>query len=54
MTRILFLTEEIYCNIFSCNYLRNEKFFLHFFFFFAFSKLTFNFEYFLNKDYPHS
>ena len=34
MTSILFLTEAIYCNIFRCNYLRNEKnfrnFFLHF------------------------
>ena len=34
MTSILFLTEAIYCNIFRCNYLRNEKnfrnLFLHF------------------------
>ena len=31
MTSILFLTEAIYCNMFRCNYLRNEKPFLHFF-----------------------
>ena len=31
MTSILFLTEAIYCNIFTCNYLRSEKFFLKFF-----------------------
>ena len=31
MTSILFLTEAIYCNIFRCNYLRNEKYFLTFF-----------------------
>ena len=30
MTSILFLTEAIYCNIFRCNYLRKEKYFLHF------------------------
>ena len=33
MTSILFLTEVIYCNIFRRNYLRNEKIFLIFFFF---------------------
>ena len=32
MTSILFLTEAIYCNIFRCNYLRNEKYFMNFFF----------------------
>ena len=32
MTSILFLKEAIYCNIFRCNYLRNEKLFLKFFF----------------------
>ena len=31
MTSILFLTEAIYCNIFRCNYLRNENLFLNFF-----------------------
>ena len=31
MTSILFLTEAIYCNIFRCIYLRNEKYFLTFF-----------------------
>ena len=52
---ILFLTESIYCNIFTCNYLRKEKLFLHFFFFFfAFSKFRFNCERFQNKDDPHS
>ena len=32
MTSILFLTDAIYCNIFRCNYLRNEKIFLNFVF----------------------
>ena len=32
MTSILFLTEAIYCNMFRCNYLRNEKLFLDFLF----------------------
>ena len=32
--RILFLTEAIWCNIFRCNYLRNEKYFLNFFLYF--------------------
>ena len=31
MTSILFLIEAIYCNIFRCIYLRNEKYFLKFF-----------------------
>ena len=31
MKGIVFLTEGIYCNIFKCNYLRNEKYFLNFF-----------------------
>ena len=31
MWSIVFLTEAIYCNIFRCNYLRNEKYFLTFF-----------------------
>ena len=30
MTSIVFLTEAISCNIFRCNYLRNEKYFLYF------------------------
>ena len=34
MKSILFLTEAIYCNIFGCIYLRNEKYFLYFFFHF--------------------
>ena len=29
MTSILFLTEASYCNIFRCNYLKNEKYFLN-------------------------
>ena len=31
MTSILFLIKTIYSNIFTCNYLRNEKYFLNFF-----------------------
>ena len=31
MTSILFLTDAIYCNIFRCNYDRNEKYFRSFF-----------------------
>ena len=31
MTSILFLTEAVYCNIFRCNYLKKEKYFLDFF-----------------------
>ena len=42
MKGIVFLTEGIYCNIFKCNYLRNEKYFLNFFF--AFFKFRFKFE----------
>ena len=34
MESILFLTAAIYCNIFRCIYLRNEKYFLNFFFHF--------------------
>ena len=34
MTHILFLIEIIYSNIFRCNYLRNKKLFLNFFFHF--------------------
>ena len=30
MTSILFLTKAIYCNIFRCIYLRNEKYFVNF------------------------
>ena len=30
MTSILLLTEAIFCNMFRCNYLRNEKRFLNF------------------------
>ena len=30
MTNILFLVETSYSNIFRCNYLRDEKYFLHF------------------------
>ena len=49
ITSILFLVETIYSNTCRCNYLRNEKYLLIFFFFFAFSKFTFNVEYFLKK-----
>ena len=49
MTSILLLTEAIYCNIFGCNYLRNEKYFLNFYSFFPFSKIRFNFEDFQKK-----
>ena len=42
MTGIVFLTEAIYCNIFIFNYLRSEKYFQNFFFFF--------FLHFLNLD----
>ena len=31
MISIVLLTEVIYCNIFRCNYLRNQKYFLNFF-----------------------
>ena len=43
MKRILLLIETIYCNIFRCNYLWNEKLLLKFFFF-AISKFKFKFE----------
>ena len=50
MTSIIFLTEAIYCNIFRCNYLRNEKDFLFFFLFFLhFWKLDSIFQYFEKK-----
>ena len=49
MTTILFVTEAIYCNIFRCNYLKNEKYFLHFLFFFAFFKFSFNLSIFKKK-----
>ena len=39
MTSILFLKEAIYCNNFRCNYLRNEKLFLIFFFLLYFVNL---------------
>ena len=34
MTTILFLIEAIYSNIFKCIYLRKEKYFVDFFFYF--------------------
>ena len=41
MAIILFYTEAIHCNIFRCNYLKNKKHFLHFYFlFFPFGKLN--------------
>ena len=48
----LFLTEGIYCNIYRCNYHRNEKHFLNFFFFFflCFLQFRFNFERFQKKE----
>ena len=49
MTSIVFLKEAIYCNIFRCNYLKNEKYFLNFFFFFVFFKFRFKFEIFQKK-----
>ena len=49
MRSILFLIQTIYCNIFRYNYLRNKRFFSIFFFFFAFSKFTINFEFFQKK-----
>ena len=48
---ILFLTEAIYCNVFSSDYLRNKNYFL---IFSTFSKLRFNFQRFQNEDDPHS
>ena len=35
MTSILCLIDTIYCHIFKCNYLRNKRVFLNFFFFFV-------------------
>ena len=52
MTIILFLKGTIYCNILRCNYLRNKKLFSYFFF--PFSKFRLNYEWFQNKDDPHS
>ena len=40
MTGILFLTEAIYCNIFRCNYLRDQKHFFNFFFLLQFLNLN--------------
>ena len=34
MTSILFLTDALFCNIFRCIYLTNEKYFPVFFFYF--------------------
>ena len=42
-TNILFLIETIFCNIFRCNYLRNNRVFRNFF---AIWKSTFNFKHF--------
>ena len=55
ITSIHFLIETIYSKYFRCNYLRNEKYFLHFFFifFFAFSRLISYFEPFQKKDDTH-
>ena len=51
MTSILFLIDTIYSNIFKCNYLRNEKYFLNFFLHFRnFDSIL---KYFLKKDDPH-
>ena len=50
MTSIPFLTEAIYCNIFRCNHLRNEKHFLNFLL--VFSLFRFNFEHFQKKRWP--
>ena len=47
---ILLLKEAIYCNIFWCNYLRNEKDFS----FLAFSKFRFYTEHFQEKNDRHS
>ena len=47
MRSVIFLTEALYSNIFSCNYIRSEKYFLIFFdFSFAFSKLRCIFQHF--------
>ena len=52
MTSILFITKPVYCNIFICNYLRKEKYFLNFLF--TISKFRLNFEHFQKKDDPLS
>ena len=52
ITCILFLIKTIYSNIFRCNYLRNEKRFLNFFF--TFCKFRFNFEHFQKKGWHSS
>ena len=56
MRSIPFLTQAGCCNIFRWKYLRNEKYFLVFFFcfFFAFFKFRFLFEHFQKKHDPHS
>ena len=51
MTSILFLTKAIQF-MFRCNYLRNEKRFLYFFFLYL--KFILNFEIFQKKDEPQS
>ena len=45
---ILFFIETIYIKIFRSNYLRNETYFVNFFF--AFWKFRLNFQYFQEKD----
>ena len=52
ITSILFLAEAIYCKIFRCIYLRNEKYFVNFFF--SIWKSRVNFEHFQKKDDSHS
>ena len=51
ITSIPFLLDTIYSNIFRCNYLRNEIYFLTFFSIF---ELRFNFEHFQKKHGCHS
>ena len=43
MTNVLFLKEAIYCYIFRCNYVRNEKLFLNFFLHFLILRWILNF-----------
>ena len=50
ITSFLLLTDTFYSNIFRCNYLRNETYFLSFF---AFCKFTFKFEHFQENVDPH-
>ena len=52
MTRILFLTEAVYCK-FSHTIISETKNFL-WYFFFSFSKFRFNFQNFQKKDHPDS